>query len=508
MPLNWEKYAALAPQPVDGTGRAFNRRDFLAGAATLAATATLVQRARAAEALDLRALTRTIEVSGKSASILSVARSDGSLGAVLNASDGFAVNLTNDLAEATIVHWHGQTPPPAQDGVTETGFVSALAPGETRRYHFAARAGTHWMHSHQGLQEQQLLAAPLIVLTAEEQAADIQDVAVVLQDFSFKSPDEILAGLLNGSMPGMNMSGMGASSTDMSGMEMSPKSSSSMDMSNMTMSGAAGPADLNDVIYDAYLAGERTLDDPLVIRTERQGRVRLRLINASASTAFWIDLGAASATLVAVDGNNVVPLVGSRFPLAQAQRIDLVLTVGAGAAIPVLARVEGRLDQTGIVLAAPGAAITKQAKLADVAAPPVDLSVETQLSAATALSPRPPDRTLMVHLTGGMMPFVWGINDKSYPASGPLTVRANERVALHLINDTTMAHPMHLHGHHFQVTGINGKSFSGARRDTVLVPAKATFDVAFDADNPGRWLFHCHNLYHMAAGMMVQLAYV
>jgi FtsP/CotA-like multicopper oxidase with cupredoxin domain len=71
-----------------------------------------------------------------------------------------------------------------------------------------------------------------------------------------------------------------------------------------------------------------------------------------------------------------------------------------------------------------------------------------------------------------------------------------------------MAHPMHLHGHHFQVVNINGQTLSGAVRDTVLIPAMASVTVAFEADNFGRWLCHCHNLYHMATGMMSELIYV
>jgi FtsP/CotA-like multicopper oxidase with cupredoxin domain len=70
-----------------------------------------------------------------------------------------------------------------------------------------------------------------------------------------------------------------------------------------------------------------------------------------------------------------------------------------------------------------------------------------------------------------------------------------------------MAHPMHLHGHHFQVVAIGERRFQGALRDTVLVPAMASIAVAFDADNPGKWAFHCHNEYHMMAGMMTSLQY-
>jgi len=87
-------------------------------------------------------------------------------------------------------------------------------------------------------------------------------------------------------------------------------------------------------------------------------------------------------------------------------------------------------------------------------------------------------------------------------------VRLGERIAVMLHNMTSMSHPMHLHGHHFQVIAINGETIAGALRDTVLVPPKAAVTIAFDADNPGNWAFHCHHLYHMNAGMMGSIAYV
>jgi FtsP/CotA-like multicopper oxidase with cupredoxin domain len=86
-------------------------------------------------------------------------------------------------------------------------------------------------------------------------------------------------------------------------------------------------------------------------------------------------------------------------------------------------------------------------------------------------------------------------------------VARGQRVVIEMANATPMAHPMHLHGHHFQVIGLNGEALAGALRDTVLVPPKGSVRVALDADNPGRWLLHCHNLYHMATGMITELVY-
>ena len=94
------------------------------------------------------------------------------------------------------------------------------------------------------------------------------------------------------------------------------------------------------------------------------------------------------------------------------------------------------------------------------------------------------------------------------PSVPPLPLASGERVELVFVNQTPMPHPMHLHGHEFQVVEIDGKRFPGAVRDTVLVPPGRRVVVAFDANNPGLWAFHCHLLYHLDAGMFTTFRYV
>lgn len=284
---------------------------------------------------------------------------------------------------------------------------------------------------------------------------------------------------------------------------------SGMSMPGMAMDGTAKPgaADLNDVAFDAYLANDRTLADPAVIRVEKAGQVRLRIINGAAATAFWIDLGGLAGQVVAADGDPVHPLAARLLPLAEAQRLDVLLRIPAsGGAFPILALREGALERTGIVLATAGARIAHLPATAATPAPQVDLSLEARLRAAMPLAAQPA-RVQRVTLTGSMMGFHWGIDGREWPQHRPILVEPGSRVAFDLVNRTGMAHPMHLHGHRFQVIGLGGQALAGALRDTVLVPAHATVRIAFDADNPGRWLFHCHNLYHMAAGMMTEVAY-
>jgi FtsP/CotA-like multicopper oxidase with cupredoxin domain len=280
-------------------------------------------------------------------------------------------------------------------------------------------------------------------------------------------------------------------------------------MAGMTESSPAKP-DLNDVKYDAFLANERTLADPEVVAVEPGGTVLLRVINGSSMSNYHLDLGRLDGRLVAVDGLPTAAVRGRRFPIAVGQRLDLSLTLPRGAAAyPVLAVLEGERHQTGIVLAAGSAPILRLPELADVASLPLTLALERRLRAKRPLTPRKPDRVYTLNLTGEMAGYVWSVNDIVWrPGVPPLQISEGERVQLNLLNRTPMPHPMHLHGHPFQVVEIDGSRFSGALRDTVLVPPKRRVVVVFDANNPGLWAFHCHLLYHLEAGMFTTFKYV
>lgn len=489
-----------------------SRRHLLHGTAAVAASGFLprgIGSAVAQTAAQLSVVTRTLDVKGKSATVFGVVQGNGLSGLFLDPGQRFTVDLANRLTEDTIVHWHGQTPPVTEDGVSITGEEKLIAAGETRRYDYAPRPGTYWMHSHQGLQELQLLAAPLIVRTADDRKQDAQEVTVMLHDFTFKSPEEVMkqvAAVMPGMASGMQMSGgmqmPGVSGGGMKGMP----GMSGAAMPGMQMGGDGKP-DLNDFDFDAYLANDRTLDDPMVVRTERNGRVRLRIINGGSSTIFWIELGGADGTLVGVDGEQVRPVRGRRFPIAEAQRLDIMVDVPAGKVVPVLAQREGDRVRTGIILAAPGAAIAKIPEMAAKASEPMGISLEERLTAIAPLAERRVDREIPVVLTGSMSPYKWFINGRGWEDRDPLRVAKGQRVVFNFVNQTPMGHPMHLHGHAFQVISLNGKALRGALRDTVQVPPKSSVKIAFDADNPGRWVMHCHNLLHMETGMITEVVY-
>jgi FtsP/CotA-like multicopper oxidase with cupredoxin domain len=435
---------------------------------------------------------RTLAVNGKSASVYGIRQPDGTYGITTEVGKRFRVRVENKIDKPSLIHWHGLAPPWQQDGVP--GISGPPIPaGGSADYDFPlGYGGTFFMHSHAELQEQSLMLAPLIIHDGRGRPAR-QEIVVLLNDFSFTPPEQIYEGLRKGgSMPSMTRGG-----------------ASTARMSGMGKAAAAAP-DLNDVKYDAFLANYRTLVDPEVVKVEPGREVLLRIINSASMSNFHLDLGQLKGELIAVDGFRIVPLVAQRFPIAVAQRLDILLAVPhVPAAHPVLAILEGERRQTGIVLAAGQAAIARVPDLATTSSPALTLDLERRLRAAEPLKPRKPDRVYTLNLTGEMAGYIWSINNvvwnKDVP---PLPIAEGERVELIMINRTPMPHPMHLHGHQFQVVEINGKRLPGAVRDTVLVPPGHRVIVGFDANNLGLWAFHCHLLYHLEAGMFTTFKYV
>ena len=478
-----------------------SRRAFLSAVA--ASTATTLARAQtnpeSTPPTVLRIERRSIVVNGKPASVFGIRQPDGTFGIRTEVGKRFRVRLENKIDEPSLIHWHGLTPPWQQDGVPGIS-GPPITPGGSADYDFPLRfGGTFWMHSHQGFQEQLLMASPLIIRDQRDRA-DQQEVIIMLADFSFTPPEQIFAELKKGSMASMTGASSAPASGDMKGMRMAP---------GMKMDAAAKP-DLNDVTYDAFLANDRTLGDPDIVKVEPGGRVLLRVINSSSMSAFHVDLGALDGELIAVDGFRTAPVRGRRFPIAVAQRLDIRLAIPrTAAAHPVLALLEGDNKQTGIILRAGDASIARIADTAKMASPALTLDLESRLRALEPLKPRKANRVHTLNLTGEMAGYRWSINNVAWSKDvPPLPVAQGERVELIFVNQTRMPHPMHLHGHEFQVVEIDGKRFAGAVRDTVLVPPGRRVVVAFDANNPGLWALHCHLLYHLEAGMFRTLRYV
>jgi len=493
-----------------------SRRAVLAGGAAALAASPLVARAQTSPPTVLKIAPREIVVNGKSASVYGISQPDGVFGLFTDVGKPFRVRVENGLDKPSLIHWHGLTPPWRQDGVPGIS-GPPIPPGGSADYDFPLTfGGTFWMHSHEGLQEQLLLAAPLIIRDQRDRP-DQQEVVVLLADFSFTPPEKIFEDLQkSGSMGGMAaIAAAGAGSSQMGGagtkMGTAPAPKTAMGGMKMGGSAAAAPApDLNDVKYDAFLANLRTLADPDVVKVEPGGRALLRIINGSSMSAFHIGLGALDGELIAVDGFEITPIRGRSFPIATAQRLDIRVSIPPGpGAYPVLAQLEGDRRQTGVVLVAGKGTVARVPDLAAAASPALTLDLERSLRATKPLAQRKADRVHTLNLTGEMAGYIWSINNvvwnKDVP---PLAVAKGERVELVFVNQTPMSHPMHLHGHEFQVVDIDGYRFSGAVRDTILVPPNRRVTVAFDANNPGYWALHCHLLYHLDAGMFTTIRYV
>lgn len=424
--------------------------------------------------IELTIAPAQIEVQGKKAEILSVTQSNGTEGVQFSENDFFDVRLKNNLEVPSSIHWHGLILPNDQDGVA---FITQypIYPGQEYTYRFPlVQSGTYWMHSHLGLQEQRQLSAPLIITSDKDKQIADQEVVLLLSDFSFRSPGEIYASLRR----------------------------------PMQMEMGKNKPDLVEVDYDALLTNLHTLENPQVVAVQPGSKVRLRIIAGSSATNFFINTGALSATAIAVDGHPIQPLSKPQFELAVAQRIDLLVTIPKdGGAFPILAQGEGTDKQTGLILAIPNAQIPKFSAKADKLAGGLTNQQEADLRAVPPLPAKKVDRTLTLDLGGDMANYVWTLNGQAWPEVTPLVVAKGERVELIFTNKTTMSHPMHLHGHVFQVTKIDGRPVQGAIRDTVLVMPNSTIAVQFDADNPGVWPLHCHILYHLEAGMFTVLRY-
>ena len=359
-----------------------SRRTAIASTLSAAATGLSLTRAfgDAVPPTVLQLQRRNIEVNGKSASVYGIGQPNGTIGITTSVGERFRVRVENQIDAPSLIHWHGLTPPWRQDGVPGIS-GPPIPPGASADYDFPLRfGGTFWMHSHEGFQEQLLMSAPLIIRDQRDES-DQQEIVLMLRDFSFAPPDQIYAALKK------------------------PKTMSAMGdkpASGMSKTGAAAP-DLNDVAYDAFLVNDRTLADPEAIKVEPGGRALLRVINGSSMSNFHLDLGSLKGELIAVDGFLVKPVIGSRFPIAVAQRLDIRLAIPGGAAAdPVLAILEGSARQTGIALSAGAGTVTRISDMAEGPSPALSLDLERGLQAVAPLAPRKADRTYTLNLTGDM----------------------------------------------------------------------------------------------------------
>ncbi|OKK19332.1 copper oxidase [Streptomyces sp. CB00455] len=434
----------------------------------------------------------------------------------VTAGGTLALTLANNLPEATSVHWHGLALRNDMDGVP--GLTQRdIAPGGSFAYRFAVtHPGTYWFHPHTGVQQDRGLYAPLIVEDPKEPLSYDKEWVVVLDDWidgvDGATPDAVLAELRKRAGGGAHAAHGRAASPGPNGADAAPRPPGTPRPSGASprpprlLVGADSDIlgrEAGDVAYPHYLVNGRTADDPSVFTAEPGDRIRLRIINAGGDTAFRIALGGHELTVTHTDGFPVQHAKTGSLLLGMGERYDVLVTAQDGV-FPLTALAEGKGQSALAVLrTGTGTAPTAGTRPAELDGPPLMASA-LRADASVALAPREPDRTVQLRLTGSMSRYNWAFDGKPYTPDQRHPVKAGERVRLEFGNATPMWHPVHLHGHSFALGGAQG---GGARKDTAILLPGGRLTAEFDADNPGLWMTHCHNVYHSESGMMTVLGY-
>ena len=406
------------------------------------------------------------------------------------AGDRIQVAFTNDLPEATSVHWHGLAIRNDMDGVPGLTTPEVSTSGEFAFDFVVPDPGTHWFHPHSGLQLDRGLYAPFIVDDRDEPGDYDAEWVIVLDDWTDgvgPSPEQIYADLQD--------AGKSSDSGDM-GM-------GDMGMGDMGMGGMGG-MDGGDVMYPLYLVNGRASNDPDVLTGKPGQRVRLRLINAGADTIFNVALAGHDLTVTHTDGYPVEPVTTSTLSIGMGERYDAIVTLGDGV-FPFVAEPVGKAGLArALIRTGAGSVPAPSWRPSELDGYPLTVEM-LQSGPGIALPAADPDSVQDVVLSGSMTPYLWTINGQTYENTDPLMVKQGQATRLRIQNHSMMPHPLHVHGHTFQIGPAGG---SGPRKDTVLVPAMGAVEVDLTADNPGQWMVHCHNAYHAEAGMMTRLDYL
>jgi FtsP/CotA-like multicopper oxidase with cupredoxin domain len=345
------------------------------------------------------------------------------------------------------------------------------------------------------------LYAPLIVEDPKEPLTYDKEWVVVLDDWldgvDGSTPDGVLTQLHHGRRPPMDMGGPSGHDHDTAA---GSGPSRVLRHSHSPLLRSMG----GNVDFPHYLVNGRLPEAPTVFRAKPGDRIRLRIINASADTAFRVALGGHRMTITHTDGYPVQHTSTDALLLGMAERYDVLVTAEDGV-FPLVALAEGKKARALAVLRTAGSGdLPKPSVHPDELEGRIVPARRLVPDESVAYSDRTPDRHIRLRLTGNMKAFNWAFDHKPYSVEQRHAVRQDERVRLTVINATDMWHPVHLHGHTFAMTGLDA---AGARKDTAIVLPHRKLVCDFYADNPGLWMLHCHNQYHSESGMMTIIGY-
>lgn len=417
-------------------------------------------------------------------------------GPIIRLKEGqeFRALVRNRLKAATTVHWHGLPVPNAMDGVPGVT-QDAIPSGGSYLYRYTVPvSGTYMYHSHFGLQLDKGLLGALIIEPKRETLSYDRDVALVIDDWA----DGVHAFNNTLTVDGSNRYECSVRPVQpLTGPVMTPMSIGGNGF------GKGGPVASG---YPFYLVNGRPAGNPYTIWVRRGDMVRLRLINPSAATVYRVALQGHHLHVTHADGQPVQRADVDAVRLAPGERYDVLVRANNPGAWQLAFAAEGTSDigravfqYTGVKAHVPPAGFHPRelkGKLLDLRALRLHDSVAIPVPSGT------PDRVIHLRLGPALPRYSWTIDGKVVAENSVIDVRRGEHVRFVYSNGTKDVHPMHMHGHFVQVQ--NGTGY-GPMRDTVVVNPKGKATMDWIADNPGTWVYHCHNLYHMTAGMMLRV---
>jgi FtsP/CotA-like multicopper oxidase with cupredoxin domain len=406
----------------------------------------------------------------------------------LTEGDFARIRVHNRMDVDTSVHWHGILLPNKEDGVPYVT-TPPIKPATMREFAFpVVQSGTYWYHSHTGLQEQRGVYGSIVIQPKGERVRADREYVVVFSDWTDENPDEVMRTLKRGSdyyslKKGSVQSLAGAIRADALG--------ETFQGSLMRMP----PMDISDVAYDLFLVnGKRDA----VFEAKPGEKVLLRVINASASTYFYLQFAGGDMSVVSADGMDVRPVSLPRLLIAVAETYDVVLTMPGDGSHEFRATAQDGSGHTAAFLGqgervpAPdmpkpdiyrmhggGPGMSHGSPAGNVAGPdmkgmhsgemtgmmdnqrPMPPYAQLFSRESTALSAERPTRTITLTLTGDMERYVWSFDGKVISEADSIPVRKGENLRVVFVNKTMMHHPLHLHGHFFRVVDGQRKRGEG-----------------------------------------------
>ncbi|WP_188388647.1 multicopper oxidase family protein [Priestia taiwanensis] len=420
------------------------------------------------------------------------------------------VTLKNELPVPTSIHWHGYPVPNNMDGIPGVT-QDAIEPGKSFTYEFEANvSGTYWYHSHQDGVNQldRGMYGTLVVEDANEQYD--KDYTLVLDEWvtDKKEIDKQIEAMTKGVTEAKE------SSMDHSDMKGDGEKKESSNMGGMNHGGMSMEGHSMDM-YDLLTINGKSGELVESLKVKEGEKVRLRLVNAG-YVSHNIHVHGHDVKIIATDGQPIhepKAIKDQIISIAPGERYDVEFTANN----PGKWYIEDHGDKKGVkgmkaVIEYDGVKEMTDKANETEKLPAVDMTKYGTKRLGTFTLDQKYDMTYNMDLNTEMNgnEMVYTINGKVFPDVEPLKVKKGDLIKVKMVNRSMMDdHPMHLHGHFFQVLSRNGKPVEGSPiiKDTLNLKPGEEYEVAFVADNPGNWMFHCHDLHHASAGMVSEVHY-